>query len=337
MSLLKTALYSTKRIAQELVNVLTEQSQFNLDQAGNKKIAQNLSVLAMSTQKSRAQKWNKKKWNKQKWSKSEIRNRLVDSALAASMTAVVAFSQNHGVRASLSSLKKRLTKGKAEEHEIIDVVFENTDSIIAILKMQGVSIKRVAVDGVPGSGKSTLARALAQRLGFTWKTLDYIDLDKPQNFNEEKMVFEHHRLLRTQDIDCFDAIVYIDEPVENSKEKCIHRKRGGINIDVFDYEKLKQIGKKAFEITDGKTYLIPNSNIKMKIKPLNGFKAYENIKDEAEKKGLKAKEGRSKEKLLFFSVYGKVNSGLRAYVNLGAYNKELKEGISAGISRFFAN
>jgi len=30
-------------------------------------------------------------------------------------------------------------------------------------------------------------------------------------------IYEHHRLLRTQDIDNFEAIVYINEPVELSQ------------------------------------------------------------------------------------------------------------------------
>jgi hypothetical protein len=48
--------------------------------------------------------------------------------------------------------------------------------------------------------------------------LDYIDLNKPQDFSKEKTIYEHHRLLRTQDIDNFDAIIYIDEPPEFSQE-----------------------------------------------------------------------------------------------------------------------
>ena len=34
------------------------------------------------------------------------------------------------------------------------------------------------------------------------------------------------------------------------------------------------------------------------------------------------------------SAYGKAAKGLRAYVRLGAYNKEIMEGLSAGVLRF---
>jgi hypothetical protein len=139
--------------------------------------------------------------------------------------------------------------------------------------------------------------------------------------------------LRTQDIHNFDAIIYIDEPVELSKQKCLNRKRGGINIDIFDYEKLKKIGEEAFSIAAGRVCKIKNSHIKLKIKPKAGFRAYENLRDKVKKKGFKA-EGLCKEELLFTSVYGKPGKGLMAYVKAGAYNKELLKGLSAGVLRF---
>ncbi len=265
--------------------------------------------------------------------KTDVAERVKDAAVVAGKTTADALAKRPGVQASLDSLKMRVTAGKAEKHEIIDEVYKNADDIIALLNSRGVHTKKLAVDGVPGSGKSTLARALAEKLNFTLKTLDYIDLNKPQDFSKEKAIYEHHRLLRTQDIDNFDAIIYIDEPPELSQKKCLHRKRGGINIDIFDYEKLKKIGEEAFGIATGKTYKIKNSYIKLKIKPKAGFRAYENIRDKVKKKGFK-KEGLSKEELLFVSVYGRPRKGLMAYVKAGAYNKELLKGLSAGVLRF---
>ncbi len=260
-------------------------------------------------------------------------NRLVDAALVGGKTTVDALAKKPGIQASLGSMKMRLTTGKAEKHEIIDEVNKNADEIIALLNSKGVYIKRLAVDGVPGSGKSTLARALAEKLNFKLQTLDYIDLNKPQDFSKEQTIYEHHRLLRTQDVENFDAIIYIDEPVELSKQKCLNRKRGGINIDIFDYDKLKKIGAEAFNIAAGRMYKISNSYIKLKIKSKAGFRAYENIRDKVNKKGFKT-EGLSKEELLFVSVYGRFRKGLTAYVKVGAYNKELLEGLSAGVLRF---
>jgi hypothetical protein len=260
-------------------------------------------------------------------------NRLIDAALVGGKTSVDALAEKPGIQASLDSMKMKLTTGKAEKHEIIDEVNKNADEIIALLNSKGVRIERLAVDGVPGSGKSTLARALAKKLNFKLQTLDHIDLNKPQDFSKEQTIYEHHRLLRTQDVENFDAIIYIDEPVELSKQKCLNRKRGGINIDFFDYEKLKKIGSEAFNISAGRIYKISNSYIKLKIKPKAGFRAYKNIRVKVNKKGFKT-EGLSQEELLFVSVYGRSRKGLMAYVKVGAYNKEIFEGLSAGVLRF---
>jgi len=265
--------------------------------------------------------------------KTDVTERAIGAALATGKTTIEALSKRPGIRASVGSLKAKITTGKAEKHEIINKVYQNANNIRILLQSKGVSPNRLAIDGVPGSGKSTIARALAEKLNFEVKTLDYIDLNKPHDFSKEQAIYEHHRLLRTQDVDEFDAIIYIDEPVELSKEKCIHRKRGGINIDVFDYEKLKRIGEKAFEIADGKVFSIPDSYIKIKVRPHNGFRAYENVKEEVERKGLKIR-GHSKEELLFMSVYGRPRKGLMAYVKVGAYNKEILEGLSVGVLRF---
>jgi len=264
---------------------------------------------------------------------SDKTNRLIDAVLVGGKTAVDALTGKPGIQASLDSMKMRFTTGKREKHEIIEEVNQSADEIIVLLNSKGVRIRRLAVDGVPGSGKSTLARALAKKLNFNLQTLDYIDLNKPQNFSQEQTIYEHHRLLRTQDVDNFDAIIYIDEPVELSKQKCLNRKRGGINTDVFDYEKLKKIGEEAFSISSGKSYKIKNSYIKLKIRPKKGFKAYENIQKKLNKKGFKT-EGLCKEELLFLLSYGKSAKGLRAYVRLNAYNKEIFEGLSAGVLRY---
>lgn len=262
------------------------------------------------------------------------KHRLIDAALVGGKTTLDALAQKPGIQASLDAVKMSLATGQPETHEVIDTVNKNAIKIVALLDAKGACIKRLAVDGVPGSGKSTLARALAEKLKFELQTLDYIDLNKPQDFDKEKTIFEHHRLLRTQDLENFDALIYIDEPVELSKGKCIHRKRGGINIDIFDYEKLKRIGVKAFEMADGEVFSVPNSDIKMKMRPQNGFRAYENIKAEVAGHGSDISDC-SKEELLFMAVYGVPKKGLMAYVKAGAFNKELLEGLRAGVQRFF--
>lgn len=261
-------------------------------------------------------------------------NRLSGAVIVGGATTVKGLRKKPAIRATLHSLRRKMKTGKAEIHREFDHVNKQAGLIVKFLKLKKVSPKRIAIDGIPGSGKTTLARALAKKMNFKRMTLDYIDMDKPLDFSEEKTIYEHHRLLRTQDIDPFDCIIYIDAPIDISKKRCLHRKRGAVNIDVFDYQKLKHIGERAFKLADGKVHHIDNSFIQIKIRPRKGYQAYENLCAEIKRKGLKTKR-RSKESLLFVSLYGKGKKGLKAYIKFGAYNKEFKAGLRAGIKQFF--
>lgn len=238
------------------------------------------------------------------------------------------------VKSTFESTVDKLFTGRWEEYKSLGTVKRYADLIAELLKSNNVVPERLAVDGLPGSGKSTLARALAERLDFQWKSLDGMNLNKPIDFSESKAVYEHHRLLRTHEPDNFDAIIYIDEPVEMAKARVVKRKRMAIVVDIWDFDKLKQIGDKAFAICNGAVHAIPNSNIKIKIKPRGGFGAYENIASELFILGINS-EGLSKEQLLFLSIDGKARQGLNAYINTSAYNQELLAGLTAGLRELF--
>jgi len=262
-------------------------------------------------------------------------NKLGDAARIASNTTSNAIKKNKAIQSTLLSLKKQITTGKAEVFEEIKEVNRRADSIIELLKSEHVNPQTIAIDGVPGSGKSTLARALVKKMNFKWKTLDYIDMDRPLKFKSKNTIYEHHRLFRTQNIDFFDALIYLDESIDHAKKRCLHRKRGAINIEFFDYQKLKKVGQKAFEHAGGQMHVIEKSNIKIKIRPHDGYKQIESIRRELKRKGYKT-EARTKEGLFYRAVYGKGRTGLKSYLKLGALSRDLKKGIAAGTAHFFS-
>ncbi len=195
------------------------------------------------------------------------------------------------------------------------------------------------MDGLPGSGKSTLSRALAETLGFAWRSLDHQNLNILVDFTSERTVYEHHRLLRTQDVDAFDVIVSVNERIDVSKARILERARpetrNAVNIDVLDFEKLRTIGKLAFDLCDGDPIPIPSSAMLMKIRPPGGFNAVDNIARQLHAAGHGV-ESRGKEEMLFLLAYGRARSGLLAYFVPSAFNEELLAGLLAGVRTYLS-
>jgi hypothetical protein len=218
-------------------------------------------------------------------------------------------------------------------------VRENADRVAVILQESGIVPNRIGVDGLPGSGKSTLAHALACRLDMDRKSLDHENMDVPRDFTQERTIYEHHRLFRTQDVDVFDAIVYVDEPVEVSKARVLQRAREetreSLITYVLDYEKLKKVGTLAFDVCESEPISIPGSNLLVKIRPAGGFRPAENIESRL-CSVANVPEGLGKEEKLFLLVYGKPKGGLMAYVVPGAFNDELLQGFLAGVRAYLA-
>jgi len=258
---------------------------------------------------------------------------IISAALTSVLVTTSDILNRPGIQASLKSLEDKILL-KGNEEEIPEGALVNAEKIIRLLKSKRILFKRIGVDGVPGSGKTSLSRALAKLTGMKWHTLDGSNLEVPCDLSEISTIYENHRLFRTQDIDNFDVIIYIDEPIELSKKKVIKRKKAGIVVDVLNYDKLKRIGELAFKLADGKYFDIPDSYIKLKIRPENGYKQIENIKAELAKQNITLKKSYSKEELLFLLSYGQPKKGLIAYINLDAYNKELLNGIKAGLADF---
>ncbi|MBF0413579.1 MAG: hypothetical protein HQK70_12835 [Desulfamplus sp.] len=252
-----------------------------------------------------------------------------------------------GINTNIKFLIESALLNETENKDIPEQIMQYAFAIKDIFNRAGIFPKKIAIDGVPGSGKSSLSRALGNILNMKPVSLDHYNMDKKINFISNHAVFEHHRLLRTQDIDCFDAIIYIDEPVENSKKKILLRKRGSYLVDIMNFDLMKKIGKKAFELADGTFYSVPDSFIKIKIKAGTSYNMLKNISDELIYSNHKKKEiltpnldtvtdkinETAKEALIFLIEEGRIKKGFTAYLNKVAYKKEFINAVLEAVGK----
>jgi hypothetical protein len=197
----------------------------------------------------------------------------------------------------------------------IKAVEEQAEGIAQVLRERGITPNRLGIDGLPGSGKSSLSSALAEKLDMRWRSLDYQNLGLRGILGRKRTIYEHYRLFRTQDVDAFDVIVYIDEPARRSRARVRRRGRGLILAAVLDYDKLKKVGELAFDVCEGEPVAVPKSQVLVKIKPPEGFRAVENIASRLGAAGSDASGvgNMSKEEMLFLLAYGRRQEGLTAY------------------------
>ena len=227
-----------------------------------------------------------------------------------------------GVQAYMDSLVDRLFPVAGDRPPPPPGVAESADAIRGLFEGKGIRPCRVAIDGVPGSGKSTLAQALGQRLRMDVVCLDHHDMDIPGNFTRENAIYEHHRLLRTQDIDAFDVLCYLDDPVYESKKKVLERRRGGYLMEFMDYERLKRIGDLAFACAQGEPVSLGRSCIRLKFRPDGGYQDRGRMNADLRRAGFDG-SAYSKEEALFLLLEGKPRKGFKAYINLHACDREL--------------
>ena len=296
---------------------------------------------------------------------------LSRAAVAAAVETGRALMDRPSVRTSLEAAVARMLGSTDDTLQPTAAVRETANRVAVVLQQRGVVPNRIGVDGLPGCGKSTLTHALADGMGMDRKSLDHEDMNVPKDFTSERTIYEHHRLFRTQEVDVFDAIIYVDENEEVSKARVLQRKReearGSLVTYVLDYEKLKKIGRLAFELCDGEPISIPGSSLLVKIRPAGGFHAAENIEsrlraaapdpagapplpgvgDGIEERN-RAQENESptpreggapnmtKEELLFLLAYGRPRGGLMAYLLPGAFNDQILQGLLAGMREYLA-
>jgi len=227
-----------------------------------------------------------------------------------------------GIRAYLDHLWGRCIPFLNGRSTLAPEAAGNAEIVAALFRERRFVPHRLAVDGIPGSGKTSLAIALAERLGMDAVCLDHQNMDKSIDFTRSDAVYEHHRLLRTQDIDVFDAIIYLDEPVDVARERILQRKRGGYLIEILDFDLLKRIGDEAFFSAAGETLVTPDGNVRIKIRPEGGFRVNERLLRELRARGMDA-GGFNKEEALFLCVDGAPKKGFKAYLNPHAFDSEV--------------
>ncbi len=252
---------------------------------------------------------------------------LPELALAFLLNTLKNLLNRSTIRSAIAGqIRKALTGSREKPYRPVPEVERQADKIMEIfLKDSKTFPDTICIDGPPGSGKSTLGRALAERCGLEWRTIFWHEIKKPFPFKSGR-VYENIRLIRTQDIEIFDCVIYMDCPGEEAQARVISRDRNGALADVVNFSILKTVGDAAFDMLDGNTISMEGSRIKLKRKPENGYRDLDELKIRLWNRGIDT-EGLSKEELLFIYCYGDSRNGIKPYLKLGAYNEEIFSGL----------
>jgi len=229
-------------------------------------------------------------------------------------------------------IRRVFTGSREKPYKIVPEIERISDRIIEIFDDLGIFPTKICIDGMPGAGKSTLGRSLARKTSYKWQTLFWKDIMGPYRFIPG-VIYENLRLIRTQDIEFFDIVIYIDCKPDIARNRILERDRNGLLADIVNLPKLKAVGDLAFEMLDGKEYRFGNPNVRMKIRPPGGFQDINNIKKYLkEKQVIDPENGNlSKEEMLYACIYGIPRKGYFSYINYGAYNDEILAGVNAAL------
>ena len=93
----------------------------------------------------------------------------------------------------------------------------------------------------------------------------------------------------------------------------------------MNFDLMKRIGEKAFFLADGQTISVPDSFLKIKLRPDKGHNDMANLASELREKNPddSGKTDLNKEQQIFLSVEGTARKGFVSYINPRAYEKDL--------------
>jgi hypothetical protein len=251
-------------------------------------------------------------------------------AIASGLAAGESLYAHPGVQASVRKAGRSLFGLDPGPDERPGEAAATAERIARELHGRGIRPLRLAVDGLPGSGKTTLAAELAERLGLEPVSLEHVDMTRPQDLSRARIIVEHHRLLRTQDLDGFDALVYIDLPVAEILARLHRRERGAFLAALFDFEQMKRIGDLAFRVCDGRSVAI-GGGVSLKLRPPGGYGVAERLERLARAQGMEGTASLSREEALFLVANGRAREGLRAYLNQHELRRTLVAAAAAAL------
>ncbi|MBF0430005.1 MAG: hypothetical protein HQK83_01900 [Fibrobacteria bacterium] len=265
----------------------------------------------------------------------KVKNFMPEATLTFAGVTAAALLKKRTVQSLIRSQFRKLTTGSTEkQYRTVPETEEHARQIINILKSHNITPKLIAIDGLPGSGKSTLGRSLAKNTGLKWRTLYWKELRERFIFRPG-YVYENIRLIRTQNLRFFDAIIYLSIDPLLTRQRIIDRDRNGTLADTVDFKRMKKVGDLAFNMLNGEVITIPHSPISIKLKPQSGFHDHKNILHALKSHNINTNP-LSKEAKLQAICFGKSEDGILSYFNKTAYQDEIIKGMKAAIKRGIA-
>jgi ABC-type polysaccharide/polyol phosphate transport system ATPase subunit len=136
------------------------------------------------------------------------------------------------VQSTVRALVRKVVTGSREKpFQNVPEVGYCADCILDIINLKDLSPDNICIDGLPGSGKSTLGRILAKKTGLKLKTLHWRDVKSPYPF-KKGFIYENQRIIRTQNMAFFDAVIYFNSTIELARKE-FSQGTGMVHLSTF--------------------------------------------------------------------------------------------------------